>query len=363
MSDDGRRVDRRELDLDGSPSPAARLVDAGIDGESIQPGIEPVGISKLREVPPGPDQPLLDRVACELRVPEDEAGGLVQPHDGRAGELGEGVMIASPCALHEPSLVHGRLGYAARPRGRAHRVWRRRRGNGSSGDGQHHAAVEIGAADEGGATQDVLPDEAWRAVHLVTDDEPAERDPSASDQQDVVSPTSDPTTRPPPTPVPPCPSPVPRGPGTAALARTPSARPPVFSIVGTVAKGSIEALTVDGRLARDAIERRSVGATGGGRSSHVVDIRSRTDRRPRADRSAGRSGPARSDADAADSGTRRRPSRRTAAAPAIATTSWSANGTPSMLTSSLADRPARHRGTGVIGARPRPARRRCRRDR
>jgi hypothetical protein len=43
------------------------------------------------------------------RVAEDEAGRLVQPHDGRAGEFREGVMIASPCALDEPSLVHGRL--------------------------------------------------------------------------------------------------------------------------------------------------------------------------------------------------------------------------------------------------------------
>jgi hypothetical protein len=38
---------------------------------------------------------------------------LVQPHDGRAGELGEGVMIAFACALDEPSLVHGRLGCGA----------------------------------------------------------------------------------------------------------------------------------------------------------------------------------------------------------------------------------------------------------
>ena len=103
-------MDDGELDLDRPPSTAARLVDAGIDGESVQPGVEPVGIPKLREVPPGPDQPLLDRVACELGVAEDEAGRLVQPHDGRAGELGEGVMIALPRALHEPSLVHGRLG-------------------------------------------------------------------------------------------------------------------------------------------------------------------------------------------------------------------------------------------------------------
>jgi hypothetical protein len=107
---DGGRMEDRELDLDGPPSPAARLVDAGIDGEPIEPGIESIGIPKLREVSPGSDQPLLDRVACELRVAEDEAGRLVQPHDGRAGELGEGVMIALPRAFHESSLVHGRLG-------------------------------------------------------------------------------------------------------------------------------------------------------------------------------------------------------------------------------------------------------------
>ena len=93
----------------GAPTPAASLVDAGIHGESVQPRIEPVGFPKLREVAPGSDQPLLDRVACELGVTEDQARGLVQPHDGGAGELGEGVMIASPRTLHEPSLVHGRL--------------------------------------------------------------------------------------------------------------------------------------------------------------------------------------------------------------------------------------------------------------
>ncbi len=60
-------------------------------------------------IPPGPEQPLLDRVACELRVAEDEAGRAVQPHDGRAGKLGEGLMIALPRPFHESSLVHGRL--------------------------------------------------------------------------------------------------------------------------------------------------------------------------------------------------------------------------------------------------------------
>ena len=111
--DHGRRMDGGELDFDGPSSPATRLVDTGIDGQSVEPGIEPIGIPKLREIPPGSNQPLLDRVACELRVAEDEAGRLVQPHDGRAGKLGEGVMIALPCALHKLSLVHVGLASAA----------------------------------------------------------------------------------------------------------------------------------------------------------------------------------------------------------------------------------------------------------
>jgi hypothetical protein len=104
-----RGIHRCQLDLDDPSSPATRLIDASVHGQAIEPGVEPVGISKLREIPPGSDQPLLDRIACELRVPEDEAGCLVQPHDGNAGKLGEGVMIASSCSFHESSLVHARL--------------------------------------------------------------------------------------------------------------------------------------------------------------------------------------------------------------------------------------------------------------
>ena len=78
-----------------------------MDGEAMEPSVEPIRITKSGQVAPGSNEGLLDRVACELRVPEDEASRLVQPHDGRAGELGEGVVIATPCSLDKPSLVHG----------------------------------------------------------------------------------------------------------------------------------------------------------------------------------------------------------------------------------------------------------------
>ncbi|HEV7809712.1 MAG TPA: hypothetical protein VGO64_03860 [Candidatus Limnocylindrales bacterium] len=50
---------------------------------------------------------VLDRVARELVVPENQSGRPVQPCDERAGKYREGVMIASLRSLDELSLVHG----------------------------------------------------------------------------------------------------------------------------------------------------------------------------------------------------------------------------------------------------------------
>ena len=116
---DRRVVDRGKLDLDRPPTSTASKVETGIDGESMEPAVERLRVAKAREIAPGSDQPILDRVACELGVPEYEAGRSVQPHDGRAGKLGEGVMIALPRSLDEPSLVHGRLGCGATVRSRS----------------------------------------------------------------------------------------------------------------------------------------------------------------------------------------------------------------------------------------------------
>jgi hypothetical protein len=112
-------VDRGELDLDRTSTSTPREIETRVDGESVEPAVERLGVSKPREIAPGSDQPVLDRVACELGVPEDEAGRTVQPHDSPAGKLGEGVMIALPRSLDEPSLVHGRLGCGATIRSRS----------------------------------------------------------------------------------------------------------------------------------------------------------------------------------------------------------------------------------------------------
>ncbi len=76
----------------------------------MQPGVEPVRLAKPGQIPPGSDHRLLDGVARELRVPEDESGSRVQPREARIEELGEGVMLAVACPLDEASLVHGHLG-------------------------------------------------------------------------------------------------------------------------------------------------------------------------------------------------------------------------------------------------------------
>ena len=96
------------------PAPAATQdVDAGADEQTVDPGIEPVGVAQPRQVPPGADQGFLDRVSRELAIPEDEPGSRVQPRDSRAGKHREGVMIAPLRLFHETSLVHCRLSSSA----------------------------------------------------------------------------------------------------------------------------------------------------------------------------------------------------------------------------------------------------------
>lgn len=42
-----------------------------------------------------------------------QAGGPVQPRDGRAGKHREGILVAFLCPLYEVSLVHGRSAFDA----------------------------------------------------------------------------------------------------------------------------------------------------------------------------------------------------------------------------------------------------------
>ena len=88
----------------------------------MQPRFEPIGIAQPPQVPPGPDERLLDGILCPFGIAEDESSGRVQAIDRGACEHGKGVMIAPLRPFHEVSLhAAHRLGRDRRPR---YSVWR-----------------------------------------------------------------------------------------------------------------------------------------------------------------------------------------------------------------------------------------------
>jgi len=104
---------RRELDLVHATLSPARKIEARMDGQAVEPGVEPVRVAQPGQVTPGSNEGVLDRVSRELAVPQDQSSGCVQPSEGSAGDRGEGVMIAPSRSLDETTLVHGRLSYDA----------------------------------------------------------------------------------------------------------------------------------------------------------------------------------------------------------------------------------------------------------
>ena len=91
--DDARREVARRRDrgsgsarLRRAPPTAPHEVETGVDEQSMEPGVEPVGVAQRGQVPPAADHRVLDGISRELAVTEDQAGGRVQPRDGCAGE-------------------------------------------------------------------------------------------------------------------------------------------------------------------------------------------------------------------------------------------------------------------------------------
>jgi len=105
-----RRVDHRgvidgeKLDLEWSTVAAASLIEAGPHDEASQPGVEPIGVSEGREVPPGAHERVLDGVLRPFVIPEDQPSDRVQSSDRGACQGRKGVMIAPLRPLHEIAL-------------------------------------------------------------------------------------------------------------------------------------------------------------------------------------------------------------------------------------------------------------------
>lgn len=99
-------VEGRELDFEESAAALPSDVEAGVDGQSVEPGTQPARVPKAAQVLPCPKRRLLDRIAREVRVTEDQPGRRVQSREVPADEHAEGLMIAPACPLDETRLVH-----------------------------------------------------------------------------------------------------------------------------------------------------------------------------------------------------------------------------------------------------------------
>ena len=110
-----RSIDQVDRDLEPPSLGSPPLVGAGVDEESMEPGIETLAVTKTAQVPPGSDERILDRIFRGIPIAEDPSRDRVQPvvRGGREGI--EGLVVAPLCAFDElgrhadPSFRRGHL--------------------------------------------------------------------------------------------------------------------------------------------------------------------------------------------------------------------------------------------------------------
>ena len=125
VGDGGEIGDVVHVDIEATAAGPPDLVDAGVDDQATQPGVESVRVAQRGQITPGTDERVLDGVRRAIGIPEHEPGGRIEAGDRGACQLGEGVMIASPRSLHEVSRHHGPQAVARLMWPRS-RVWRAR---------------------------------------------------------------------------------------------------------------------------------------------------------------------------------------------------------------------------------------------
>lgn len=77
-------MERRELDLDGPSAPPPNRVDARAYDEPAKPRVEPLRVAKRRQAPPCLDEAVLNGIAGEVVVPQDQPSRAIQATDRRA---------------------------------------------------------------------------------------------------------------------------------------------------------------------------------------------------------------------------------------------------------------------------------------
>src|SRR4029078_7985750 len=86
----------RELDFLHPTAPPACEIETRMDGQAVEPGVEPLRVAQPGQIAPGSDEGVLDRVSRELAIPEDQSGGGVQARYGSAGDRGKRAQLAAP---------------------------------------------------------------------------------------------------------------------------------------------------------------------------------------------------------------------------------------------------------------------------
>ena len=89
-----RPVRLQRVHLDGPTSGLApRHAVAGVDDESVQPGLEPLGYAKAPQADPCPDERVLDGVLGSLLAAQDQACDRIEATDAEHDQHRERVLV------------------------------------------------------------------------------------------------------------------------------------------------------------------------------------------------------------------------------------------------------------------------------
>ena len=91
----------------------------GVNEQSMEPGIESVGVTNGADVQPCSKERLLDRIRGAVVASQDQPGGPMQPVERTCGQSREGIVVAVSSAKYEISL-HRAPGWWRGPIGLAH---------------------------------------------------------------------------------------------------------------------------------------------------------------------------------------------------------------------------------------------------
>ena len=94
-------IDRELRQLDDAPARAPGVITAGVDEETVQPGVEGAGIAQTPDLAPGLHQCVLNGILCGIPIAQDPPRDRVQAVVCGGREGIECLVIAPLCAFDE----------------------------------------------------------------------------------------------------------------------------------------------------------------------------------------------------------------------------------------------------------------------